>query len=180
MNRKTLIQIHLIAAAFFTPALVIIAISGGLYLLGIKGSVSYTEIPVPANVTFNAQANDLEAEMQTLLSQLNIEHTFEYVKVSGNTFITRPTTRTFYEIKAKEGALTVAKASPSVQKRLIELHKGHGPLLFKDFQKFMAAALLLILLTGTWLGLSATGLRTTTSISISAGLVIFVVLGFLL
>ena len=41
MSRKLLINIHLYLAAFFTPVLLIMAISGGLYLMGIKGS--YTE-----------------------------------------------------------------------------------------------------------------------------------------
>ena len=39
MNRKTLITIHMYLSAFFAPMVLLVAISGGLYLIGIKGSV---------------------------------------------------------------------------------------------------------------------------------------------
>jgi hypothetical protein len=176
MDRKILIKAHLIAAAFFTPALIIIAISGGLYLLGIKGTITATPVNVPAGTPFNIKAQSLDDEVRNLLQQLNINHEFEYVKVSGNLLYTRPTSKTHYEINSSANGLQVQRNEPSLQKRLIELHKGHGPLLFKDFQKVMALALLFILVTGTWLGLAAMGLRTTTGISVSSGLVVFLVL----
>ncbi len=176
MNRKTLINLHLIAAAFFTPVLIIIAISGGLYMLGVKGEVTSTTIDIPANVRFDPDSKDIDSAVSSLLQQLGEAPNFEYVKVSGPTLFTRPTSRAHYEIHAVGDTLTVKYNVPSLQKRLIELHKGHGPLLFKDFQKAMAAALLFILLTGTWLGLSARGLRATTGASLAGGLVVFLAL----
>ena len=46
-----------------------------------------------------------------------------------------------------------------VQKRLIELRKGHGPMVFRTLQKLVAAGLVVVVGTGFFLGLSATGLR---------------------
>ena len=43
MSRKTLMTIHLYLAAFFTPMLLIMAVSGGLYLLDIKGNMEKGE-----------------------------------------------------------------------------------------------------------------------------------------
>ena len=40
MNRKLIITIHLALAAFFTPILLIVGISGGLYLIGEKGEMA--------------------------------------------------------------------------------------------------------------------------------------------
>jgi len=34
MNRKLLVTVHLYLASFFTPAVLLVAISGGLYLIG--------------------------------------------------------------------------------------------------------------------------------------------------
>ena len=49
MNRKLLITIHMYLAAFFAPAVLLVAISGGLYLIGVKGEVEQETI-TPAAV----------------------------------------------------------------------------------------------------------------------------------
>jgi hypothetical protein len=74
--------------------------------------------------------------------------------------------------------VAVTRHEPDIQKVLVELHKGHGPQLFKTFQKFMALGLMFVLLTGLWLGLSSRGLRMQTAISAGAGVVVFLVLAF--
>ena len=78
--------------------------------------------------------------MRALLRQLGIAHEFEYVRKSGSRLLTRPTSRTYYEITLAGDTLEVTRHMPDLQKCLIELHKGHGPLLFKDFQKFWRSA----------------------------------------
>ena len=44
MKRKLLITIHMYMAAFFAPAVLLVAISGGLYLAGVKGKVEQEQI----------------------------------------------------------------------------------------------------------------------------------------
>jgi hypothetical protein len=44
MDRKLLITIHMYLAAFFAPAVLLVAISGGLYLAGVKGNVEQETI----------------------------------------------------------------------------------------------------------------------------------------
>ena len=58
----------------------------------------------------------------------------------------------------------------------MELHMGHGPGLFKNFQKMFALGLLLIILSGLWLGLSSSGLRRRTLVISSAGAAVFLLL----
>ena len=72
----------------------------------------------------------------------------------------------------------LTRHEPNLQKVLVELYKGHGPQLFKTFQKVMAVALMFVLLTGLWLGISSKGLRTQTAISAGAGVLVFVLLAF--
>jgi hypothetical protein len=62
---------------------------------------------------------------------------------------------------------------------MIELHKGHGPTLYKDFQKAMAVALVFVLLSGAWLGVSSKGLRIKAATTIGAGLLVYLGLVFL-
>ena len=44
MNRKLIISVHMYLSAFFTPAVLLMATSGGLYLTGIKGKVEQEEV----------------------------------------------------------------------------------------------------------------------------------------
>ena len=44
MTRTVLIKLHLYLSAFFSAAIILVAVSGGLYLIGIKGSVEQTPV----------------------------------------------------------------------------------------------------------------------------------------
>ena len=101
------------------------------------------------------------------------DYSFEYVKVKGTTLYTRPTTRDHYVIKLANGHAEVSSASPNLQSSMIELHKGHGPGRFKTFQKIFSLGLLLIILTGLGLGISATRLRSSTLLTTTAGTLVF-------
>ena len=76
--------------------------------------------------------------------------------------------------------MRLTRNEPDLQKRLIELHKGHGPTAFKTLQKVMAVGLLAIVSTGFWLGLSAVGLRARMAAMSGAGLLLFIVLAFVI
>ncbi len=180
MNRRFWINIHLYLAALFAPMLLLVAISGGLYLIGIKGSVAKSPATLPATASLDLASASLEADVRTLLSNAGIEHQFEYLKVAGSTLYTRPTSRVHYEFRVGADAVSATENTPDLQKTLIELHKGHGPSIFKTFQKLLALGLLIIVLSGTWLGLTASGLRTTTLGLSGVGLVLFIAFGFML
>ena len=74
--RQFWINLHLYVAAFFTPVLLIIVISGGLYLIGIKGTTVETDIALPANATLDLDAGDLKEEVDKLLRAAGIKHSF--------------------------------------------------------------------------------------------------------
>ncbi len=178
MKRSFLVKAHLVAAAFFAPVLLLMALSGGAYLIGQKGDVVRTPVTLPANTSIDSQSPTLEADVRELLRQIDPEFDFEYLKINSTTLITRPTSRVFYELDAGAGALAIRKATPNLISRLIELHKGHGPGAFKEFQKFMAAALMFILISGLWLGLASTQLRTTSAVTALGGLIVALLLAF--
>jgi hypothetical protein len=177
MDRKLLITIHMYLAAFFTPAVLLVSISGGLYLAGIKGKVEQETIYSSNHTTIDSKSTSLYTDVSTLLADAGVEsYSYEYVKVSGANLYTRPTSSDHYIIKLSEGGVEVIHARPSLQSRMIELHKGHGPSAFKTFQKAFAVGLIFIILSGLWLGISAARLRRSTLMTATAGAVVFALL----
>jgi len=180
MTRSLWINIHLYIAALFAPVFVLVGISGGLYLIGIKGSVSQTPVSLAANVVLDAKSATLADDVRQVLAAADIDHSFEYIKVSGNRLYTRPTSKVHYEFSLNDGGVTATRNQPDLQKRMIELHKGHGPTAFKTLQKFVAVGLVITVLSGLWLGLSAPALRAKSLGLSGAGLLLFILVGFVL
>jgi hypothetical protein len=176
--RKKIMLLHLIIASLITPMVLLVSISGGLYLSGYKGAVTSVDVDLPVGAQLDFESKDLEGNVRRLIKSAGIEHDFEYLKVSNNAIQTRPTSRVYLEFQQRD-SLTLTAQTPNLQKTLIELHKGHGPTLFKLYQKFCAVGLILILLSGVYMGLASRGLRTKTLISLLLGLGLFIVVGFL-
>lgn len=174
MDRKRLITIHMYLAAFFAPAVLLVAISGGLYLAGVKGKVEQEIIYSNSSGTIDSTSVSLHADVAALLTDAGVEsYDYEYVKVKGSNLYTRPTSSDHYIIMSNKRGVEVIYAQPSLQSRMIELHKGHGPSAFKIFQQIFAAGLIFIILSGLWLGISAARLRRSTLLTAAAGAVVF-------
>jgi len=173
MQRKLLINIHLYLAAFFSPLVIITAISGGLYLIDEKGFTEENEIYSGNISEYDFDATDKENQVQQFLSKHNIKHDFEYIKGNSTSSYTRPTSRPHLLFKKEKNKLVVVKRTPNFVAAIIELHKGHGPRAFKTFQKIMAVGLLLILISGLILGLTSNLLRRKTLVISSVGLASF-------
>jgi len=164
-------------AAFFAPAVLLVAISGGLYLAGVKGKVEQEQIYSSSTAIIDSKSASLHTDVAALLADAGVDgYSYEYVKVSGTNLTTRPSSSDHYIIRLSESAVEVIHAKPSLQSRMIELHKGHGPSAFKTFQKAFAVGLVFIIISGLWLGISATRLRRSTLLTAAAGAVVFAML----
>ncbi len=179
MTRQLIIKLHLILAAFMAPAFILVAISGGLYLMGQKGNISSEPLSVPAGVMLDFKSPTLEADVKTFLSDQGQSAKFQYIKNRGNVIQTRPTSRAYYQFENKNGVMTAARKTPNFVAAAMELHKGHGPVAFKWYQKFVALALFFVVLSGFWLGLASKVLRRQSIMVSAAGLVVFLALVFL-
>lgn len=173
MTRNNLITIHLYLAAFFAPMVFLVAISGGLYLLNIKGTVETEAVVGPVASRLDPKSVNLKDQVDTVLAQAGIEFDYEYVKVSGNRLFTRPTSRLHYVLTLENGQVSIVRQTPDLQKRMIELHKGHGPQWFKSFQKLFALGLFLIISSGLLLGLSSPRMKGKTVAASLTGLAVF-------
>jgi len=179
MSRKVIVTIHLFLAAFFAPILIITGISGGLYLIGEKGSVEKKIIYDGTLGDKQFSAENRKTEIEQFISDNKLDYQFEYVKGGKYNFITRPSSRQYLSFAISQDQLKVTQKSPNLVASIIELHKGHGPRLFKTFQKWMAIALFFILCSGLLLGLTSKAYRIKTiSISLS-GLATFILLALL-
>ena len=178
MARALLIKLHLYCSAFFAAAIVLVAVSGGLYLIGIKGTIEQT--PVGTLATGQQLLLDpSEAKVQAVLASLGVsDFEFEYVKQKGSQLITRPTTRAYYTLDISGDEAVVQYNEPSLQKRMIELHMGHGPTAYKTYQQVFAAGMVFIILSGLWLGLSSARLRLSTAVISGSGVLLFLWLAF--
>ncbi len=155
ISRKTIITLHLALAAFFAPILIITGLSGGLYLISEKGTVEQQEIYRGEMAGLALGSKEVENQIRQFIQTHNIDHAFEYIKGNSQQAVTRPTSKQHLLFKLNDSRLVVTKRTPNFVASIIELHKGHGPKAFKTFQKFMAVGLLLILLSGLYLGLTS-------------------------
>jgi len=179
MSRQLLVKIHLYLATFLTPILLLIATSGGLYLLGYKGNVERQQVYQGAAAEINLKAEDKTAEIKRFLTEKNLNTNFEYVKDRGTIFQTRPTSKDYYQISIKGDTVTVVEEKPDFVKSMVELHKGHGPSLFKTLQQLTAIGLTFILLSGLWIALVTPPMRKTALLLSGSGLAVILVLIFL-
>lgn len=178
-TRKLLVNLHLIFAGLMAPAFLLVAISGGLYLINIKGTTTETPVTLSDGAQLDFSSETLDADVRTLLAQSGIDHKFEYIRNRGQAIDLRPTSRTYLTISQTEGGLTATRYKPNLQKSMIELHKGHGPSLFKLYQKFVAILLIGVVLGGVLVGLLAKAYRGKTIASLAAGTVLFLILALL-
>jgi hypothetical protein len=129
--RNILVKIHLYAAALLAPSFLLVAISGGLYLADVKGSTKETPITIPAGTQFNTKSPTFEADVRSFLKAQKIDVSFEYIRARGDDFVTRPTSRAHVAFEQKDGMLSAKYVEPSAINGLMEIHKGHGPSIYR-------------------------------------------------
>lgn len=178
MTRKFLVQAHIVLAGIFAPLLILIPLSGGLYLLGIKGDMKQT-LSFQIEESLPENEKELRAFFEDQFSKNNILFTFEKIKISGNSYIFRPSNHTHYMAVKKDEGFDVFLMEPSLVKSLVEVHKGHGPSKLKTLQTFFGVGLLLLTVSGFILALTVSPYRRVIGISTVIGCLLFLMGAFL-
>jgi hypothetical protein len=178
--RKYLILAHLWLAGLMAPAFALHAISGGLYLMNIKGTAATERVALPTGAELDFESATLEEDVRALLKTANLNHEFEYIRNRGTVIQLRPTSETYLEFKQTPQGLSATRVKPDTVRSMMELHKGHGPQIFKSYQKLVAVLLLGVVLGGILVGLMAKAYRRQTVIAVVIGMVVFVLVGFVL
>lgn len=182
MNRKWIIQLHLILASLFMPFLLLMPITGILYLLGEKGSEEKTligsvELKPEQLSSLNGDLSLAVPLFKVFFEEQNINYDFESIKkLSAQEFNFRPSTREYYNLKitSNNSTATLTRVNPDLLKKLIEVHKGHGPQALKIFEIAFGIGLLLTTISGLWLAWTIKAYRTATLGSFAVGSLIIV------
>ena len=177
--RRKLIYLHLLFAGFMAPAFLLLAISGGGYLAGFKGETADSALSLPAGATLDFEADTLQADVRDLLERAGIDHDFEYIRNRGTRIELRPTSRTYIAFAQTPDGLRATRHVPNLQKSMVELHKGHGPRLFKRYQQVVSLVLIGVVLGGVLVGLLSRVWRRPTLVAMAVGTVVFFVLALL-
>ena len=106
------------------------------------------------------------------------DYSFDYTKGNDDSLITRPTTRTYYQISYASdiGVVEISEHVPNFNKRLMEFHKGHGPKMARKIVACIALIFALAIFTGLWLGLTVPSYRKITLACSATSLLIVLVL----
>jgi hypothetical protein len=148
--RQIMVKIHLILGSLLMPFLLMMPLSGVFYLLDMKGEATKEKAFVITETVPSDEGARTEFFNQQFTKN-NISYSFENIKTSGTDFLFRPTSRTHYIATEIDGVLTMQKVVPDFTKRIIELHKGHGPKLVRTYQIVFGLSLILITLSGIWI-----------------------------
>lgn len=178
--RKYLILAHLWLAGLMAPAFALHAISGGLYLINIKGKAATERVSLPQGAELDFESPTLETDVRALLANANLKTDFEYIRNRGTVIQLRPTSKTYLEFKQTPQGLSATRVKPDTVMSMMELHKGHGPQIFKSYQKLVALLLLAVVFGGILVGFMAKAYRRQTVIAVVIGVIVFVLVGFVI
>ena len=172
-----LILLHLYLAAFLAPAFILVAVTGGLYVAGIKGQTTETQLTIPRDIVINPDSPDVEASVISVLvaNDLTDLASNRCVSAATRSRLARPRAISSVLSKSDDG-WSAALNQPDFQYGLMELHKGHGPALFKTYQIFVGIALFLVAIGGLAVGLLAKTYRMKTIVAMVVGTAGFVAL----
>lgn len=172
-NRALMVQIHLILAGLFLPFMLMMPLSGSMELLDI-GMGQEKEAAFVVDGTVPTEKVEMETFFREQFKKNNIDFDFEYIRTSGSDFVFRPTSRVYYMATPVDGVLTMQKVTPQIFKRMMELHKGHGPQLMRKFEIAFGVSLILVALSGLWIAFVTPMYRRKMLLSLGAGFVLII------
>jgi len=178
-TRNFLVKCHLWAAGLLAPLFILVAYTGAAYLLDFKGEVVETALTVPEGTVLDQESATVEDDVRAVLAANNLETGFDYLRMRPGSITTRPTSRDFVVLEeGDEGQWSATLNQPDLQYSLIELHKGHGPQIYRYYQILAAVVLFLVVLGGLLVGFLAPAYRKATGTALAAGSVVFALLAF--
>jgi len=184
MNRAVLTKLHLIAAAFMFPAVLMFLVTGGLYTWGNKGEWVETTHLVPLTQPFETQDEaGLKAMAQTALAVDGValpsgsasltghgaQQSMSWVGARSEVAVSLAEDPAMAQVVVKEATL---------HRWLVQLHKAKGSVWFKVYASALAIVLFMLVASGLIMGLQIRSLRRITVISGLSGAVAFT--GFVL
>lgn len=172
--RKILILYHLLVAGFMAPAFILVAVTGGLHMVGggEKQNIKPLILTESSNLDFSSET--IEEDVRVLLESNGVDHDFEYLKNRGTSAQTRPTSRPYISFKKSNNKLSADLVTPNFQKAMMEIHKGHGPKILRSYHKLVALLLFIVVFGGILVGFMSKIYRKKTIVSLLLGSLIYI------
>ncbi len=164
-----MIYAHLGLASLFMPMLLLMPFTGAMYLWGFKGEEKKTVVfqisePIPATTP------EQETFFRDQFQRAGVNYNFETFAISKISVTFRPQSRDYYAaVPSEAGGWEVSKVEPNLLKRLIEIHKGHGPNMMRIFESIFGIALIFTTLSGLWLAFTVKPYLKVTLVSFGVG-----------
>lgn len=172
-SRKLMTYVHLCLASLFMPLMLLMPFTGAMYILGFQGDQTKTEAFRLPSVEVPDGEADRETFFREAFRNQGLDYDFAYVRGGKNEFTFRPTSRRHYIATVQDtGEIVFSKVEPNLMKRLIEIHKGHGPIAMRWFEVVFALALILTTCSGIWLAWTVKPYRKATILSFGIGALI--------
>jgi hypothetical protein len=184
ISRRSLTVLHVLLAGFFFPVGLMFASTGGLYTLAIKGG--YVEHKLPVTVE-SPPVEELSAwvaiaERELLAANIDLPSGGAGLKKAGTSFelewtgvardvVLRPT--------ADPTQLELVVKDTDRWRHFVQLHKAKGSDVAKAISVGWAVGLILLLISGLWIALSAPAYRRLAVPAGIAGLSTFAVYFFM-
>ncbi len=174
--RRLLILLHLYGAAFMAPAFLLVAITGGMHLVGVGEKVATTPIELPAGTVVDIGGETSYDDIRAILSAANVDVKFETIKGNGANGQTRPSSRPYVQFSSTPDGVSATLNKPNSLKAMMEIHKGHGPNIVRTYHKLVALMLFFVVFGGIFVGLLAKAYRRKTVGALALGSVLYVLL----
>lgn len=184
MSRSFITKLHLIAAAFMCPAVLMFLVTGGLYTWGNTGEWQEETVTVDLTAPYaSLDAAGLEQIASAALVGKDIPLPSGAAKAKGEgteQSLNWSGARSEASVAAGADAMTaeVTVKEAGLHRWLVQLHKAKGSTAFKLYASALAIVLFLLVLSGLVMGLQVRAFRRLTIGAGAAGLVAFV--GFVL
>jgi uncharacterized iron-regulated membrane protein len=179
IQRKTLVDLHLIVGSFIIPVCLLFAITGSLYTFGIKGDYKSQSEVVTLPEALSTDLVLVQSFAEKLLKEKNIPFPtgssgikkvgtswqFEWTGSKLDLVIDPTENPLEYKVNFKE---------TSWHRSFVQLHKAKGGVVFKVFAALFSLGLICLLLTGWLMANANPRLRKIRDYSYYSGVIIFV------
>lgn len=170
------ITVHLILSCFFLPAAVLYLITGACYTMGYTGSYITTVHMLPLDAPLQADLDACRALAKGLLETEGI------IPPSGGEKIRRVGTSFVYEWTGSNRDVLLSPTENPAQvrlevknttlfRRMVQLHKAKGGVLFKGYAVAFSAALMVSLISGAVIAWLRPSLRKLSIAAACSGLI---------
>ncbi len=175
MKRVLFVKIHLFLSGIAMVFLLLMSFSGAGHLLFGDEPETVTEVKSFV-LSANLSKERLSQLFENELKSIDPDFSYEYLKGDARSLVTRPTSRTYFKLNVDGETVKIFKYEPSLRKRLMEFHMGHGIRAVKPIMGALGIIVFFAALSGLWLGLSSPALRKTTLVTILSGAALYIAL----